>query len=364
MLLSYLCLSALICIHCLPSFALQLSITGQAAINGVVTLVWERGGGDPLSFFLRSVKTDKSPSTISEPLDIGDISGDANTVQIPFNQTGTFEFQAFVERNQTTGFFSKSNSFKVATVASITPTTGDDAASTSPQDVGQTSSTTTVMNPTSSSFISTTIHEVAESSTTSHSISTESMLSEPLISSITLTVTAEPTDRTRQSSKATEHTFHTGVIIGATISGVFVLVVALLSICYCVRRHRTSTTFSEGHDIIEQFPYVPQMSLRNHEIGLEGGERDCDPRREQNNIRPPIASPIHPAPQSPTAAKSSLLSPPPISSNPPVSNSPQMNPDDEATTGSLGLGVQMEELALNPEWSTMGPPPPYVSGAM
>ncbi len=39
-----------------------------------------------------------------------------------------------------------------------------------------------------------------------------------------------------------------------------------------------------------------------------------------------------------------------------------MNPDDEATTGSLGLGVQMEELALNPEWSTMGPPPPYVSG--
>ncbi|PBK62084.1 hypothetical protein ARMSODRAFT_615158 [Armillaria solidipes] len=91
---------ALICIHGLPSFALQLSITGQAAINGVVTLVWERGGGDPTSFFLRSVKTDKSPSTISEPLDIGDISGDANTIQIPFNQTGTFEFQAFAERKR------------------------------------------------------------------------------------------------------------------------------------------------------------------------------------------------------------------------------------------------------------------------
>lgn len=109
-----------------------------------------------MSFFLRSVKTDKSPSTISEPLDIGDISGDANTVQIPFNQTGTFEFQAFAERNQMTGFFSKSNSFKVETVASITQPTGDSVTSTSPQDVGQTSSTTTVMNQTSLSFTSTT----------------------------------------------------------------------------------------------------------------------------------------------------------------------------------------------------------------
>ncbi|PBK62085.1 hypothetical protein ARMSODRAFT_615235 [Armillaria solidipes] len=202
------------------------------------------------------------------------------------------------------------------------------------------------------------------SSTTSRSISTESMLSEPLISSITLTVTAEPTDPTRQSGKATEHTSHTGIIIGATIGGVFVLVVALFSICYCVRRHRASTTFSEGHDNVEQFPYVPRMSLRNHEIGLEGGERDHDPGQEKNNIRPPTASPILPAAQSPTAARSSLLSPPPMSSNPPVSNSPQTNVDDEATAGSLGLRVQMEELALNPEWSTMGPPPPYVSGAM
>ncbi len=161
-----------------------------------------------MSFFLRSVKTDKSPSTISEPLDIGDISGDANTVQIPFNQTGhallfllvthmlmflipghsSFRYSqsrsesvncrsclrfSFAYYSQTTGFFSKSNSFKVATVASITPATGynllmiirlsesdisirDGVASTSPQDVGQTSATTTVENPTSLSFISTT----------------------------------------------------------------------------------------------------------------------------------------------------------------------------------------------------------------
>lgn len=347
MLLFYIGLPSLIRIHGLQCFTLQLSITGQAAFDGIVSLVWERGGGDPMSFFLRSVKTDKSPSTISEPLDIGDISGDANTVQIPFNQTGTFEFQAFAERNQTTGFFSKSNNFKVETVASVTQPTGDGVAGTSPQDVGQTSL----------SFTSTTIHEVTES-TTSRSISTESMLSESLLSSITLTMTSEHMNPTRQSGKATEHASHTGIIVGATIGGVFVVMGASFSICYFARRHRASTTFREGHNTIEQFPYVPRMSLPNH--SLEGGERDHDPRREKRNITPPIASPIHPA-QSPAAARSSLLTPP-MPSNPLVSNSPQMNLDDEATAGSLGLRVQMEELALNPEWSTMGPPPPYVSG--
>lgn len=120
-----------------------------------------------MSFFLKSVKTDESPSTISEPLNIGDISGDANTVAVPFSQTGTIEFQAFAERNQTTGFVSKSSGFKVESVMSVTQSIGDGFASTSPQDVGQTTL----------SIASTTFHEV-----TGSTISLESILSLSLIS--------------------------------------------------------------------------------------------------------------------------------------------------------------------------------------
>ncbi|KAK0471516.1 hypothetical protein IW261DRAFT_894972 [Armillaria novae-zelandiae] len=222
----------------------------------------------------------------------------------------------------------------------------DGLASTSPHDVGQTTL----------SLASTTLHEVTEST-----ISTESMPSVSLISSITPTVTAVPMSPTRQSGQAAEHTHRTSVIVGATIVAVLVLVMAPFSIWYFARRHRTSNTLSEVHDTVEQFPYVPTMSLSNTVIGLEGGERDRNPRREKTHITPPIDSLIHPAPQSPAAARSSLLSPPPISPNALVSNSPQMNLDNEAAAGSLSLRVQMEELSFNPEWSTMGPPPPYVS---